>query len=200
MVYGECADGAGSSSETEKIFRGAFGLMKFFAERKCPGPRGERGLRGCRGAVGGGTEGDVRELIAKRVCVEYAETAWGIQGEFWDVFARAEHGSDPFVGFCETRGAWRSEKLESYDATALVDHLPLGRLIPIGGDAPKVVARQRREVYGSKDMAVSVGRTIVVGVGEEWYVVTAVERGGSGGVCNERGPTRGRCGGAGVRM
>jgi hypothetical protein len=98
MVYRECADGAGSSSETEKIFRGAFGLMKFFAERKCPGARGERGLRGCRGAVGGGTEGDVRELIAKRVCVEYAETAWGIQGEFWDVVARAEHGSDSFVG------------------------------------------------------------------------------------------------------
>ncbi len=166
----------GAGCEPHRVMRGAFELMRVLAINKRAGSRGERGPVGKAGGDGWGEGGVVRELMEKQVCGEYAEFASGVEGEFWEVVARAEHGSDPFVGFCETTGAWRPEPVCEYDATALVGHL--GRLIPIVGGAPKVVARQTREVYGSssKDgMAVSVGRTVVVGEGGEWYVVTSVE-------------------------
>jgi hypothetical protein len=147
--------------------------MKFFAERKCPGQQGEQGLRGCRGAVGGGTEGDVRALIAKRVCVEYAEFASGVQLDFWDVFAR---GSDPFVGFCETTGPWRSE---SVGATKSEMIKWLGIHLPRAADecapaahADPTIARHTRRVYSD----VFVARTIV-GVGDKRYVLISVETG-----------------------
>jgi hypothetical protein len=173
----------GAGCEPHRVMRGAFELMRVLAINKRAGSRGERGPAGKAGGDGWGEGGVVRELMEKQVCGEYAEFASGVEGEFWEVVARAEHGSDPFVGFCETRGAWRSEKLESHGARELVGLLGpvLTVLVPIVGDAPKVVAMQTREVYGSKDgMAVSVGRTVVVGEGGEWYVVTSVEtaRGG----------------------
>ena len=85
----------GFPDEPLKIFRGTFELMKFFAERKCPGPQGEQGPRGCQGAAGGGA--GVSALIQTQVCTEFAEFASGIHDQFVSVLAGGTLESDPIV-------------------------------------------------------------------------------------------------------
>jgi hypothetical protein len=165
----------GAGCEPHKIMRGALELMRVLAIQKQPGSRGVQGARGCAGADGG-DEKAMRALIEKQVCGEYAEFGSCLQREWWDVFARATHESDPFVEFCDTTGAWRPEPA---DPTALACHLSNEVGLPFGVQVPRLVARHTREVYDSKVGSVSrrgvtVARTILR-VGEDCYAVTSVE-------------------------
>ena len=149
----------GCSDEPLKIFRGTFELMKFFAERKCPGPQGEQGPRGCQGAAGGGA--GVSAIIQSQVCREFAESASGIQDQFWTVLAGGT--SEPLAGYCTATAPWGK-----WGTGSDVSDLRLKLKVAIDGGAELVTRRTR------KDKGFVVART-VLGVGEARYVVTSVE-------------------------
>jgi hypothetical protein len=168
--------GCECSEEPLKIFRGAFELMKFFAEQKCPGLQGERGPTGCQGAAGGGTEREVTALIKTQVCDKFTESVVGVQQVFWQELVRGTD-SNALARYCTPEPKWIERKWCNATAEAtgaqldeqLRLHMEKGYQV---GEVEPVV----RQTWAVGTTDIVVARTIVrVGCDGTMYLVTSVE-------------------------